>query len=400
LDYLCEIVSDPGQKSRLQAMYTTTEPRAKTLQAMDPFARFVRVLLFRAANHLFDLKNEMRRFARAGDSPGAGEPVIQLVVDDQSLPEDQAAVAILQDRVEEKAQAFALASGRAYANEVLHDCLYAVFNELGSTRAQRRADFYPFPPTEPAPDAGRPAELLLDEQLEWNEVQRIQEAVESLIEDLHRGGAFDADKTDSGKGEFMWKPNAARAFRYVRKLARHEEELVTTLQRLTAATEAFKPGAPLEWLVPDPNQAELLAQQLKQRTTEVQGSDVPLPVETALAESEDHRSRVTLVAAEAYKRQVARLSELYGLAEPLLVAPSSLGGGLYLLRSSQDVPAAPGRGASGAGRWGPSRRRCARVRRRLSELRAPGPSSRAPRARQPGRRRCLATNLGCLATST
>ena len=143
-----------------------------------------------------------------------------------------------------------MASVRAYANEVLHDCLYAVFNELGSTRTQKVADFYPFPVAEQTQDrprisGARLLDLLLDEQLEANEVQRIQDAVKSLVEDLQRGGALDAEKTDFSKGEFTWKQNAARVFRYVRKLEKHEEELVATLNRLSAGAAQVR--AELTW---------------------------------------------------------------------------------------------------------------------------------------------------------
>jgi hypothetical protein len=356
LEYLREVLLDPTLQQRVMDMYTTAEPKAKSLQDLDPFARFVRVLLFRAANHLFDLKNEMRHFVRAGATPDYED--VQLVIDDQSLPEDQAAVAVLQDRVEEKAGSFALASGRTYANEVLHDCLYAVFNELGSTRSQKIADFYPFPAEEPAqekarasgavtldkaPAAGgvtrdraRQPELLLDEQLESNEVQRIQDAVRSLVEDLQRGGAFEAGKTDSAQGEFVWKQNAARAFRYVRKLEKHEEELVATLHRLSASVAAFKPGGTLGFL--NTPQAGVLVDAMDQRAKDLQGADTPLPVERALEEADQQSFPVAQITADAFNQQLLRLGELFGIPMPMLVAPSSHGGGLFLIPTTWGDP--------------------------------------------------------------
>ncbi len=343
LDYLKEVVSEDERRALLTKIYTSAEPKAKSLQDMDGFSRFVRVLLFRAANHLFDLKNELRHFVRAGATTNPGE--VELVIDDQSLPEDQAAVAVLQDRVEEKAGSFALASGRAYANEVLHDCLYAVFNELGSTRLQKIADFYPFPAGEQSQEkekartsGARSLELLLEEQLEANEVQRIQDAVKSLVEDLQRGGALDAEKTDFAKGEFTWKQNAARVFRYVRKLEKHEEEFVAVLTRLGAGAAAFKPGAALGWLVPNAAQAATLVGQLDNRVKEAQAADTPLPVEKALEEREALRAEVAKITAAAYVRQTQRFGELYGMNAPLPVAGSPYGGGLFQVESKWGDP--------------------------------------------------------------
>jgi hypothetical protein len=343
LDYLRAVVLDPGHEACLRSMYTPEERTTRSLGDLDQFGRLVRVLLFRASNHLFDLKNEMRHFTRTRDADGAdalrgspGAPV-ELVVDNGSLPEDQAAVAVLQDRVEEKARSFALASGRAYANEVLRDCLYSVFNELGSTRPQSVSDFYPYPP--PGPNESPPGpRLLLDEQLEVNEVERIKQAVTSLIGDLHRGGALASGTTDATQ-QFLWKPNAAGAFRHVRKLERHEEELASEIRQLSAAVAPFKPGGVLESVGPTPAEAEALVTQLDQRATDITNSHEPLTAEVALKEGEDRRAEYARLISAAYVAQMKRLIDLFGVQKPPdSIGPSVRGGGVYLVQTARPDP--------------------------------------------------------------
>jgi hypothetical protein len=345
LEFLHKVALDEGHQERLKDTYAGGERPTKTLGDLDLFGRLVRVLLFRASNHLFDLKNEMRHFIRARDG-AAPDSVVELVVDGRSLPEDQAAVAVLQDRVEEKARSFALASGRTYANEVLHDCLYSVFNELGSTKPQHVADFYPFPPAK-ASDATSKPQLLLDEQLEWNEVERIEEAVTSLIGDLHRGGAFDTEKTDASQ-EFVWKTNAARTFRYVRKLERHEEELASKIRKLSTAAAAFRRDGLLAWLSPGEGLPESLVDRLSSRAKEIINADTPVPAEEALSEPERWRLEIGWLMSRAYEAQTQRLSELYGVPAPLQIAPSDDGGGVYLLQTVHGDPRFSGSSPSSA----------------------------------------------------
>ena len=343
LDYLRAVVIDSQHKARIQSMYTPKERLARSLQDLDSFGRLMRVLLFRASNHLFDLKNEMRHFTRTFNAESAslqqGGPYarVQMVVDGASLPEDQAAVAVLQDCVEEKARSFALASGRTYANEVLRDCLYSVFNELGSTRVQRVSEFYPYPSA--GKDKATPGpQLLLEEQLELNESERIKQAVTSLIADLHRGGAFHQDTTDATL-EFLWKPNAAGAFRYVRKLERHEEELAFKLRQISLAVGPFKPDGVLEAVAPDPAGAEALVQRLNQRAVDISNSRDPLTAEVALEEGEARRAEFSSLISDVYVAQMDRLVKLCGLQiPPDNIGPSISGGGVHLVQTGRGDP--------------------------------------------------------------
>jgi hypothetical protein len=226
---------------------TTSVPPATGVEATRPappahdvvLGQWLRVVLFRAANHLFDLKNELRRFVEEEDENR------YFGIDANKLPEQAAALAKFQDLIEFKRITYEIKGGRAYANEVLNDCLYAVFNELGASRTQKADEFFPSVDAGPVHDPGAArlpkadgslvqadaaqTQVLLAEQLDPSEVDRVQEAVMSLIGDLERGRAFASrSRTDNA---FVWRPDAAKAFSYVRQLEPHEESLLNELSR-------------------------------------------------------------------------------------------------------------------------------------------------------------------------
>ena len=145
------------------------------MSEMTPVERCLRVLLFQSQNHLFDLKNEMRRFLSV-DEAGS-----RLVFDDGSMPEQEQAVAALQFVLEQKALLYRFGGGRDYANEVLRNCLSDVFAEIGSDEVWRVGE---------VPDDLRAAERT-----------RIGEAVGSLLADLERGGAI-----ERREDAFVWRP--------------------------------------------------------------------------------------------------------------------------------------------------------------------------------------------------
>ena len=214
---------------------TAAEIAPATVAAPDVvLGQWLRVVLFRAANHLFDLKNELRRYVEEeGEQRYFG-------VDGNKLPEPVAALAKFQDLIEFKRITYEIKGGRAYANEVLNDCLYAVFHELGASRTQKADDFLPPMDADPvsrspkwdearSPSDARQTQVLLAEQLDPSEVDRVREAVISLIGDLDRGRAF-ASRVGTDKS-FVWRPDAAKAFSYVRQPEPHEEILLNELSR-------------------------------------------------------------------------------------------------------------------------------------------------------------------------
>src|SRR5262245_22743121 len=199
LDFIAKIAADDAGSQAIRSVGTTLGKPGR-IDDVDQLGRFVRVVLFNAANHLFDLKNELRRFARNQEDNGDGASTVsnngekangpetagktaitRFLIDDQTLPPEEAALAVFQDIIVEKSRSFEIKGGRTYANETLADSLYAVFNELGSNEEQRIESFLPL--HNPDSDKG----LLLDEQLDLNEIARIRDAVYSLIADLERG---------------------------------------------------------------------------------------------------------------------------------------------------------------------------------------------------------------------
>src|SRR5262249_47648461 len=118
--------------------------------------------------------------------------------------------------------------GRTYANEVLNDCLYAVFNQFGSAAPQTIAGLLPQAAVADATHAQA------TDSLDIAESQRIEDAVRSLIEDLQRGQAIPVDVTDE---KFTWFPNAGLLFSLVRRLEAHETELVVQLKRAAAQVD-------------------------------------------------------------------------------------------------------------------------------------------------------------------
>lgn len=312
LEFLSAIATDPADRSSLAAVAETLGKPGRIDEA-NRFGRFVRVVLFSAANHLFDLKNELRRFAR--NEKG----VSCFLIDDQTLPPEEAALAVFQDLIVEKTRSFEIKGGRTYANETLADCLYSVFNELGSTQAQDVNSFMPLSNLDP--EKG----LLLDEQLDLNEVARVREAVNSLIGDLERGRALKR----SPNGTFTWRDDAARAFRYVRQLEKHEETLVAELQRHGALM------TPLVALLPPLPHPDLLPADLEKRVVEVREGREPLTADAAAEESrillDRYASNLRAAFAEPYKK----LGQYGFMFEQVAVG---LSGSLYFVKPASGDP--------------------------------------------------------------
>jgi hypothetical protein len=268
LQFISAVAQDESVRNALKEVAETLGKPGRIDEA-DRLGRFVRVVLFSAANHLFDLKNELRRFVRNEEAQHNGQRVSSFLIDDQTLPPEEAALAVFQDLIVEKTRSFEIKGGRTYANETLADSLYAVFNELGSNRPQDVASFMPL--SNEDPDQG----LLLDEQLDLNEAARVREAVHSLIGDLERGRALTRNPTGDS---FTWRTDAARAFRYVRQLEKHEESLVAELQRYSAL------AAPLIPLLEPVLGFEPQSLDLEKRLSEVREAREPMSADAAAEE--------------------------------------------------------------------------------------------------------------------
>src|SRR5262249_55598990 len=106
LDFIAKIAADDAGSQAIRSVGTTLGKPGR-IDDVDLLGRFVRVVLFNAANHLFDLKNELRRFARNWEANGDGGSTVsngenangketvekttitRFLIDDQTLPPEE-----------------------------------------------------------------------------------------------------------------------------------------------------------------------------------------------------------------------------------------------------------------------------------------------------------------------
>ena len=334
LQFIGKIATDDGQRKSL-AQVADSLGKPGRIDEVDQLGRFVRVILFNAANHLFDLKNELRRFART-EQTSKGEEGSFFLIDDQTLPPEVAALAVFQDLIVEKTRSFEIKGGRTYANETLADNLYAVFNELGSNQPQKIDSFLPgknaakSTETNTEQHMGKNEKskhvLLLDEQLNLSEAARVRDAVHSLIGDLERGRAFQS--RDSVENTFTWRDDAARSFRYVRQLQKHEESLIADLQRHSAlATALYADVIPP---LPHP-----LALEFDKRVVEVRDAREPMTADAAATEQREVIDRYS----DALRIECdVRVGDLRGYGFVIEPVATGLGGSLNFIKPLSGDP--------------------------------------------------------------
>jgi hypothetical protein len=218
LAYFRAVLIGDEAREAVDHIAATRQARTLPLAEMTPIERCLRVMLFASENHLFDLKNEMRRFLVVDDSGS------RLVFDDVSMPDQEQAVAALQFVLEQKARSYRFGGGRDYANEVLRNSLADVFTYLDSDE--------PWTVTE-VPDDLRAAERT-----------RVVEAVASLVADLERGGGI--ERRDDGH---VWR--SVLAFAPAVELEPHEEALKTHLESALRICEQYLPDRPLGTVAPE-----------------------------------------------------------------------------------------------------------------------------------------------------
>ncbi|HEY0723049.1 MAG TPA: hypothetical protein VGD41_03450, partial [Pyrinomonadaceae bacterium] len=320
LKFIAAIATDENDRKAIEAVAETLGRPGRTNE-VDQLGLFVRVVLFNAANHLFDLKNELRRYARNEEQQvnGKTDRVTSLVIDDQTLSVEQTAVASFQDLIVEKTRSFEIKGGRAYANETLADSLYAVFNELGSNQPQDIEYFFPSSNSKLAEG------LLLDEQLDLSEAARVCEAVESLIGDLERGRALLS--RDGIANTFTWRDDAARSFRYFRQLQKHEDTLIAEIERSAALVGALPPS--------DPGFPKA-ALELKERAGELRSATEPLSADAAAAEQRHVRDSYGSALEIAVRSRQKELSLTYEFIFEQVA--QGLGGSLHLVRPTAGDP--------------------------------------------------------------
>ena len=144
--------------------------------------------------------------------------------------------------------------------------------------------------------AKKSAEPALEEQLDLNERAIVCDAVESLVDDLQRGGAFDG-RAEHPTGQFVWAPHAARVFRLVRTLEKYEERLIGELNKLSAQVRRF--GAAGAFALPSGIQAaDALAKSLNERAVQIRNITKSLGLQEAEVE-ERSRALIDLDSAAA-----------------------------------------------------------------------------------------------------
>src|SRR4029079_18041132 len=92
-------------RKAINAVAETLGKPGRTSEA-DRLGLFIRLVLFTAANHMFDLKNELRLFARTEEEKLEGKTVhkTSFLIDDQTLPTEQTPLAAFQDLIVEKSR--------------------------------------------------------------------------------------------------------------------------------------------------------------------------------------------------------------------------------------------------------------------------------------------------------
>jgi hypothetical protein len=318
LKFIAAIALDEKDRQAIEAVGQTLGKPGR-IDEVDQLGRFIRVVLFNASNHLFDLKNQLRRYVRTEEQQVNGQTarVSSFLIDEQTLPAEEAALAVFQDLIIEKTRSFEIKGGRTYANETLADSLNAVFNELGSNQPQKIDSFLP------SSNSDSNEALLLDEQLDLSEAARVREAVRSLISDLERGLALQG--RDRPANTFTWRDDAARAFRYVRRLQKHEESLIAELQRHASLANALI----------GPEFTHPLAAELEQRVGELRNAPEPLTADAAAAEQ---RKVLDLYGSALSEWSTARLTELkvYGfIFEPVA---QGVAGSLHFVKPNSGDP--------------------------------------------------------------
>jgi hypothetical protein len=319
LRYLHEVMTDETARAAIDTIVKTDGNRLRRLDEMDLTERFLRVALFRAQDHLFDLKNELRRYVVVEDGS------TWLVCDERSFPDSEQATAMFQFLLEQKARSFRFGGASDYHNEILRSCLSVVFSDLGSPGEQTVATFQPMLPEpsverspDPAPPLGPPGD-----QLTRDEREKISNAVSSLVDELHRGGAIEPmdvpntpTATDASIGVFRWLPTAAQSFRPVARLEDYESALVDRLQQLSRIVSQVGSGGVLRGDTAEAASADVMAERFAADAARVPESGVQMTNEEALQRQRAAEREARELIDRTTDRHAERISRALAL-QPL-----------------------------------------------------------------------------------
>ncbi len=301
LQYLMAAFSQHEDSSRVEVIVKSQGNRVRRFEDMSPLEQVIRVLLFRSQDHFFDLKRQMRQFVRVGPAES------WLESSEDMMPKSERALAAFQFLVEQKMLSYRFGGGNDYANEELRNCLFAVFEALGSSEPQQIMWFYPSLNSEGDP-------------LPLSERRRIIEAVNSLIEELERGGAINRLSPEPGtvangklEERFLWRDQAAVSFAPVARLEPHEQALFDDLSRLAILAESLSQGRLQRRFGDIAAGAKALAEQISHRVQMMTRSPVAIPIEDALSRRREAEKEITPLLEPAFRAHQQRLTETYGL---------------------------------------------------------------------------------------
>jgi hypothetical protein len=261
LQYLSKIIVGADAHAGIDAIGRSKGDRLRTLDTMTPLEQCLRVLLFRSQDHFFDLKNALAQFVQI-EGEGA-----KLRFDDSVLARSDLGQAAFHFLIEQKILAYYFGGGRDYANEALRSSLFAVFDTVGSDELRPTATVYP-------------ADGTRGERLQLSERRRIQEAVDSLLGDLQRGGSIEMHA--GAEPGFTWSDkDPALVFAPTARLAPHEQALVDTLSRIAGTTKMWGESRLLRGLLAEPQAAIDLSEKLAGQARSTQHALMAMPVEEA-----------------------------------------------------------------------------------------------------------------------
>ncbi len=309
LGYLREVAADEDERRAIDEIAAAETNRVRDLDSMDLRERLLRVLLFRAEDHIFDLKNAIRGYVNVVD----GQSILEC--DEESLPLAEQALATFQFLVERKARSYGFRGGRDYANEVLRNCLFAIFDDTDPSTEREHREFAPRD----------------EDQLGNAEQQQIVRAVASLIEDLERGSALERDPP-----HFTWQENAAVRFKPIADLEPHEKDLAQSLDRSISQLSVLTDGPLQGVVVNDPNAAPELVRRLQDQVERVRSAGVAMLEEEATSMASNSAARVARLLDQVYDQHRERLTARLG--RKLDQVAKSATGSVWRLQRPDDEP--------------------------------------------------------------
>ncbi|WP_156875806.1 ATP-binding protein [Ornithinimicrobium pekingense] len=281
LNYLQDIIKDEAGADVLRSIVATKDERVRPLSEMSLLEQCLRFLLFVSQDHFFDLKSQLARFVRS--TPG-GATVLHF--DDLAVSAQDRGLAAFHFLLEQTFSSFQFGGGRHYANEALRSSLFAVFDNLGFDDVRKVSVLYP--PEGPEGD-----------QLTLAERRIICDAVDSLLEDLRRGGAIDMHV--SAEPSYSWgAADPTLVFVPSARLLAHEKALVLLLSRMSVKARAWIASPVLRHALADVHALDAFADTLEEQVQKIEHATEAMPREDADA-----------VASNAEQTMDQFLSQLY-----------------------------------------------------------------------------------------